>query len=408
MSLHRIAVAQLGARMHYAVPRALHSMGLLEQLHTDICISKSWPSMIRYFPNRALPQSVNRMRDRVPMGIPVDRIKAYNTIGIRYAYRRLRSAGSEGMCAAGVWVGQKFCEAIVRAGLGRATAVYGFKSAALELFQHARQHGVYTVLEQPSAPAAIERELMAEELSHYGDWQSARPYGPHSVALQHREEAEWNCADLILCASEFVRVNLIARGVAPSKCLVVPYGVDPSGSQQNRDSGERRKLRVLSLGSVGLMKGVQYTFEAAKSLCNIAEFRMVGPINLKTSYARELARYIDLTGPVRRSEVDQHYSWADVFLIPSLCEGSATVCYEALARGLPVIATTNTGSVIRDGIEGFVIPIRDSHAIIAMLTRIANSRALLANMRQAAKELASQYTVELYGDRLISALRGVQ
>jgi glycosyltransferase involved in cell wall biosynthesis len=74
---------------------------------------------------------------------------------------------------------------------------------------------------------------------------------------------------------------------------------------------------------------------------------------------------------VTRQEVRRHYQWADVFVFPSLCEGSAMVTYEALAAGLPVITTPNAGSVVRDGVDGFIVPIRDAEAIAAKLDLLA-------------------------------------
>jgi glycosyltransferase involved in cell wall biosynthesis len=101
----------------------------------------------------------------------------------------------------------------------------------------------------------------------------------------------------------------------------------------------------------------------------------------------------------------QHYAWADVFLLPSICEGSATACYEALAAGVPVITTENAGSVVRDGIDGFIVPIRDAGAIVERLEMLHRDRELLESMARGALQRASEFTVEKYGDRLIAALR---
>jgi len=100
----------------------------------------------------------------------------------------------------------------------------------------------------------------------------------------------------------------------------------------------------------------------------------------------------------------EHYAWADVFLLPSICEGSATVCYEALAAGLPVVTTENAGSVVRDGIDGFIVPIRDAAAVVARLETLDRDRPLLESMARAARERAREFTLEKYGERLLAAL----
>jgi len=152
------------------------------------------------------------------------------------------------------------------------------------------------------------------------------------------------------------------------------------------------------------MKGAPYVLAAARSLKGKAEFRMAGALDV-TTYARELlTAHVSLLGVVPRSEIHQQFAWADVFLLPSICEGSATVCYEALSFGLPVITTPNAGSVVRDGIDGFVVPIRNTESIIDKLERLDSDRDLLAFMSCNASQRSGEFTVERYGERLLSSL----
>ena len=94
----------------------------------------------------------------------------------------------------------------------------------------------------------------------------------------------------------------------------------------------------------------------------------------------------------------------DVFLLPSICEGSATVIYEALAAGLPVICTPNAGSVVRDGVDGFIVPIRDPDAIMEKLEQLATNAQLLAQMSENARRRAGEYSIDAYGERLKEVL----
>ena len=103
---------------------------------------------------------------------------------------------------------------------------------------------------------------------------------------------------------------------------------------------------------------------------------------------------------VPRSEVIRHYEWADIFLLPSLCEGSATSTYEALTAGLPVVCTPNCGSVVRHGTEGYLVPIRDPGAISDRLEALAtdaeacrNSQELLSRIRK--QQIAARGAAQL-------------
>jgi glycosyltransferase involved in cell wall biosynthesis len=135
--------------------------------------------------------------------------------------------------------------------------------------------------------------------------------------------------------------------------------------------------------------------------------RMVGPLVVRKPYQRLMAEVAELTGQVPRQEVIRHYEWADVFVFPSICEGSATVTYEALAAGLPVITTPNAGSVVRDGVEGFIVPIRDAAAIAAKIELLLEDRNLLMNLSQNAMARAQEYSWDRYGERLVSTIQRI-
>jgi glycosyltransferase involved in cell wall biosynthesis len=85
-------------------------------------------------------------------------------------------------------------------------------------------------------------------------------------------------------------------------------------------------------------------------------------------------------------------------------EGSATVTYEALAAGLPVICTPNTGSVVRNGVDGFVVPIRDPDAIVSVIELLLADSSLLETMSKRAKQTATSFDLESYRERLVGAL----
>jgi glycosyltransferase involved in cell wall biosynthesis len=107
---------------------------------------------------------------------------------------------------------------------------------------------------------------------------------------------------------------------------------------------------------------------------------------------------------VPRNEVRAHYLWADVFLLPSVCEGSATVVYEALAYGLPVICTPNTGSVVKDGVEGFTVEPSSGKGVISALNKLIADPELCRTMSQNAFATSGEMDLKHYGERLLRAV----
>lgn len=399
----KFLVAQLGARMHYAVPRMLQAAGQLDRLCTDICAVKGLPRLLGIIPPALRPAPIKRLLGRVPRDIPRSRIVAFTEFGRDYARRRARARSPAQATAAHLWAGKTFCDRIIRSGIGEAAGVYAFNSAGLELMLHARDRGLRTVLEQTIAPMQFECDLMRTEQQRFPGWQGSSPENDLAAEFIAREKAEWAEADLVVCGSEFVRDSIARCGGDSTRCAVVPYGVDASFEVPWRPRS-RGPLRVLTVGEIGLRKGSPYVLEAARSLGKHAQFRMVGSLKASPAAQQDLRAHVEITGPVPRAEILKHYAWADVFLLPSICEGSATVTYEALACGLPVITTPNTGSIVRDGVDGFVVPIADSTAIAASLETFVSAPGRLVSFSTNALLRAKEGSLAAYARRLSQSL----
>jgi glycosyltransferase involved in cell wall biosynthesis len=290
-----------------------------------------------------------------------------------------------------------------------ADGFYVFNGAGLEILAHCRQRGLRAVLDQTIAPLSYERKLLQEEREPWPEWFFS-PEGPGEAAdeLTRREKTEWQLADTVVCGSEFVRRAVGLEGGPHYKCAVVPYvmarlktGLNTPGRDVNGP------LRVLFAGTVTPRKGIQYLLSAARELAGKGfEFRAVGPIAIPEAPLRQLRRFVDVVGPVPRSAMRAQYIWSDVLVHPTLCEGSANVCYEALANGVPVVTTPNAGSVVRDGLDGFIVPIRDPDAIAVKLEMLRRHQQLRVQMSRSAVDRASKFTWDNYAGRLLSVLVG--
>ena len=416
-------VALLGARMQYAVPRILFQAGRLRRLFTDLDGRSAAFRWLRLLPSRFVGQAVTRLIHRYPEQIPQSLTTAFNGLGLRYAWQRRGVRSRSELTGIFLAANRDFCRRVCRCDWDRAQAVYTFNAAGLEILEEARRRGLRTVCEQTIAPYAFEQRILQEERKLHPGWESEDD-DTCAQAYIDREQAEWELADVILCGSEFVRAAIGECGGPIERCRVVPYGVEgqvsgvrcqvsgeePSPPAPLPQAGEgsnslpTEPLRVLTVGTVSLRKGAPYVLKAARRLKDKAVFRMAGPSLLSPYGEQQLREAVELVGPVPRSRVAEHFAWADVFLLPSVCEGSATATYEAIAGGLPVLCTPNAGSVIEDGRQGFVVPLRDEAAIVDRLLQLNDDRSLLARMGQQAFALSREYTVARYADRLLKAL----
>jgi glycosyltransferase involved in cell wall biosynthesis len=399
-------VAMMGARMHYAVPRILHAAEALAHFYTDICAARDWPRALRMIPPALLPSGLRRLAGRVPRDVPRNLITAFPRFGLEYQRRRASARTVSEMTALHLWAGETFNRLILGASPPKQAALYCFNTAGLDLLRAWRGNGWPTFLEQTIAPRRVEERILREEEAAFPGWQQPRQRDEFVGDCEAREAAEWQEADCILCGSEFVREGIRQCGGPAERCVVVPYGIELGAFAAGaRPPFRDRPLRVLTVGQISLRKGAHYVLEAARRLLGWAVFRMVGPMEFLPRRAEELRRHVEWAGIVPRPEIQRHYQWADVFLLPSLCEGSATVTYEALAAGLPVVTTPNTGSIVEDASSGFVIPARDVDAIVQALERLMNDAARLEAMSQAARRRAAEGSLEAYAKRLLAALR---
>lgn len=399
-----VVVAQLGARMHYAVPRLLADSGQLHRLYTDTVGSSRWLQMLSSLPTALQPGALRRLLGRIPGGIPPERITAFSLFGLQYFQRRKAARNPAERAAAHVWGGKTFCRLIIEHGLGDADTVFTYNCAGLELLEHARRRGLRTIVEQTICPRIMEVELLREEADAFPAWAETAATMADAQGFIDREFGEWRVADLILCGSDFVRDGIAKCGGPVERSWVVPYGIDVAKFSMPPRRSHDGPLRVLTVGSVGLRKGSPYVLAAARRMRGRAQFRMVGNARLPEPVRRELADAVELLGVVPRTEILQHFAWADVFLLPSICEGSATAVYEAMAAGLPVVCTPNTGSVVRHGLDGYIVPIRDIDAVVAALEHLADDPELRATLAANARRRSAAFDLAGYRDRLLERL----
>lgn len=164
--------------------------------------------------------------------------------------------------------------------------------------------------------------------------------------------------------------------------------------------------RILFAGSDVLRKGLPYLAEAAQILRARGynyEFIVAGAV---PDAVRTLSDVAELTflGHLSRQRMADEMARADLFCLPSLAEGTAAVTLEALACGLPSVVTLETGSPITDGVEGIVVPERDSVAVADAINAIVGDRERRARMADAAISLSSTLGPEQVRERLVAVL----
>jgi glycosyltransferase involved in cell wall biosynthesis len=196
--------------------------------------------------------------------------------------------------------------------------------------------------------------------------------------------------------------------VPAKKLAVIPLCFEVKTERQSSEQSSNihrsptSPLRVLFLGQVILRKGIQYLIGAAKLLEkeNI-QFDVVGPISITKAAMAKVPANVTFHGRTGRDEAAAWYRRSHLFVLPTLSDGFAITQLEAMAHGLPVIATPCCGEVVSDGVDGFIVPPRDADTLALRLQRYLKEPELLCCQSAAALMKARQFTIGRLADNLL-------
>jgi glycosyltransferase involved in cell wall biosynthesis len=279
---------------------------------------------------------------------------------------------------------------------------HGWRSHSYRCIKKAKSLGIKTIVENASSHPLYSSRVVEEEYRKYGIKFKAFTRRQLKLALE-----ELNLADYVLIPSDFVEKTFIDANFSKNKLIKIPFGVDLEKFKFKKQK-EDNKFRCIFVGSLQLRKGFQYLLEAWKELkLKNAELVLVGNVwpesqEVVSKYRNDSSiKFVGFANPT------DYFKKSDVFVFPTIEEGSALVNYEAMASGLPVITTFNSGTVARHGKDGFIIPIRDIVALKKKILFFYNNPREIERMGMNARKNIENYTWEKYGQRLIAAYKKV-
>ncbi len=205
-----------------------------------------------------------------------------------------------------------------------------------------------SVLEQMSCPQVANRQLLAEEQSRFPGWSSE--VAQASTNWERRMESEWMLATRIIAPAAHVVESCVASGAPRDRFNIVPYpsSIDiPLGTGDcDHPSNEAQALvRVLIVGRLSLLKGIQYLCQAFPNGPPIgAVFDFVGPSLLSPEGLCQVQSLGRVHGRLERTALHRVMANADIIVSASLSEGSSLSLREAAMMGTAVVATRESGA----------------------------------------------------------------
>lgn len=321
--------------------------------------------------------------------------------GIRRLHQGLRLPGRSDAIIAG-----RFARWLAGRLPGTGDLLVGWSSATLEAIAPAKARGMKVVLERGSTHIGHQQDLLRDAFTEWGE-----RYAGAQPEIVERELAEYERADAIAVPTGIAAESFIARGTDPARLIVNPYGVSladfappPCGRAVNA------RPRILFAGRLGIRKGLPWLLEAFVPLAGEAELRLAGAQEPETAalLARLPIQGVTCLGALSRPELVAEMQAADLFCLPSLEEGLPLALLQAMATGLPAIATRETGAetVFAGRDVGRIVPARDRAALTVALGDMMADRQALARMGETARTaVASGFTLADYGLRAATGYR---
>jgi glycosyltransferase involved in cell wall biosynthesis len=211
---------------------------------------------------------------------------------------------------------------------------------------------------------------------------------------------------MVLVPSDHIAGWLTRHGLPADRVRVIPYAADTSRFVPTTDRRfHATSCTFLFAGGITQRKGLKYLLEAWSRVRRPGwRLQLLGPLPADPAPLAPYRDQVEFLGRVGHAEMPARLAAADVFVFPSLFEGSAVVTYEALACGLPSVVTPSSGSVARDGIEGLVVPPGEVEPLARAIETLGLDANLREHMTRAARQRALDFTWPRYHEAVANAI----
>lgn len=385
---------------------ALSEAGLLSEIITTIAYNpKGWLSsyldLLPHTIKNKIADELGRRTWIAPQGVSMRSHPWNEAIRIAMVKTGLNNRLGFNLQQTADWIYASLDRHVSQHHLEGLDAVYAYEDGAASTFEAAKQQGIFCLYDLPILFYRKSRDIQAEEANRFPEFASALQAAREPAWKIERKEREIQLADRIFVASSFVKNSLVEAGVNTEKIRVITFGA-PIGYFHPKPNPEKL-FRALFVGRVGPRKGVHYLLTAWQELkFPEAELLLVGLNEFPEGYLEQYKQVIRYVPSVPHALLNDYYSSAKVLVLPTLVEGLPLVVLEAMACGIPIITTPNSGvaDIITDGVEGFIIPVRNVEALKEKLEWCYSHPIELEKMGIAARQKAEQLTWSLYRQKL--------
>lgn len=401
--LKKVIVAHPAQQHSYRLASAIKKGDMLEAYCTTVYYNKN-KLLYKLLKKILRENNVKRMKGRRLIFLE-DRIKQFNEILGLFYLMLYRIDKKDILCSKiyGILV-YKFGLSIAKlASKTKCDAVILYDSTAYSCFKKLKDKNVIKIIDMSSIPVPCIKDIIMDDMKNpcslniiYNDKLKS-----YTSFIKKRVIKEIELADFFLVPSNFVKEKLLSLGVKEEQIYLNPFGVDIKKFKpiNKKSKKENEKIRFLFVGRLEPAKGIYYLLESFKQINNNnVELVIAGNKMGDDSLYSEYEDYFTYVGSKLSSEMPNLYNSCDIFICASLWEGLSLSSMEAMACGLPVIVTENSGvnDLVSNGKEGFIIPTQNIEALKEKILWFIENRNKINIMGANARKNAERYSWEVY------------
>jgi glycosyltransferase involved in cell wall biosynthesis len=287
--------------------------------------------------------------------------------------------------------------------------IHGWPLASLLTIRAAKKLGIPMVIERPNAHTAFAQQVVDRECRRLGvDLPDGHEHSLNHAVLE-REECEYNEAFALLCPSGFVVRSFLDRGFEPSKLLLHSYGYDQERfSPTGREATGSKGLTMVFVGGAAPRKGLHIALRAwhESGAAKRGRFLICG--GFMSGYQEALKGMLDhpsIEVLGHREDVEKWMRSSDVFVLPSVEEGSALVTYEARGSGCVLLVSDAAGARCSHMETGLIHRAGEVDELTRHLRLLDQDRGLLEKLRSRSVQELDQLTWTSAGKTLANLYR---
>lgn len=289
--------------------------------------------------------------------------------------------------------------------------IHGYEHCSLATLQQAKKLGITSFYEQPSQHFSFFEKIAKQQLQYYPELKSIETtllIDHKSEKRNQRREQELEVCDYIICNSKFTAKTLADAQVSAEKIITIPLAF-PTPVKSILEKTNPAKTIFIYAGNQNLRKGTHILYKAWQK-CNFnsdqAELWLVGSNQLPLTVRAGLGNEVKFTPNIPHQDLLKLFLQADILVLPTLCDGFGMVITEAMAQGLPVITTYNSGGpdIITEAKNGFLLEAGNIEQLASKLKWCVENRNQVKTMGANALAKAASYPWANFRKQLIKEI----